>query len=299
MPDWSDIDADPGRPRALDWDRYALEASGSWKDLLDREPAESALQEFLEQNPSFLPGGNDQLKLAGHHGTNYDAVFSQPSLRGLRRERVPDFMWINASSAEWTPVCIEIERPAKKWFTKDGNPTAALTQARTQLNEWQAWFDQAPNVMIFRSSYLEDRFRHRVLRPVYVLAFGRHKEFELPNGVHKDPQALLAVRSNLQRPDESYMSLDSLKPSKSLSNAVTLKMGPAGPELFAIPPTFETGPAMADLARRFRDPAAALARTSGWPAGRQSYVATRWSHWQAVADQGDDMVINPLLPYAE
>jgi hypothetical protein len=38
-------------------------------------------------------------------------------------------MWITRATALITPVCIEIERPGKRWLTGKGRPTAELTQA--------------------------------------------------------------------------------------------------------------------------------------------------------------------------
>lgn len=301
MPDWvNELDTNPRRPRALPWEDYASRAVEDWLSLLDRDPHEAHLHGFLETNPSFIPGGEDRLPVGGHHGARWQAVYSQPPMRGLRRDRIPDFIWLNRNSAELTPVCVELERSGKHWFKANSTvPTAPFTQARDQLHQWQAWFATAPNEAIFREVYYENAWPHRALRPVYVLAYGRHQEFERPNERHDDPHSLLRHRSAMQGAREQFMSLDSLGPSKGLSNAVTLKMTAQGATLFAVPPTFETGPAMRSLAARFRDPSPALARTTGWLPGRREYVLERWLFWQKIADARHDGSPEPLDPGSE
>lgn len=299
MPQWDDIDQDGDRPQAVAWDEYAPKALSYWQRLLEEDAPEHELQSFLERNPCFLPGGDDKLKGGGHHGAQYDTVFSQAPLEGLGPDRVPDFMWVNATSASWIPVCIEIERAGKQWFNKDRTPTAHLTQARSQLAEWRAWFREGPNQTIFRRRYLQDRYPHRSLEPLFVLLYGRRKEFESPHSRHTNPEGLVPLRAAMKLADEEVRTLDSLTPNPALPNAVTLKMTANGPVLWAIPSIFRTGPGMADLASKFRNPDQALARTKNWPEGRREYVARRWHHWREVSDSHDDMAINPLLPRYE
>jgi hypothetical protein len=77
---------------------------------------------------AFSPGEGGDRSVGGHHGAFPNAVISKPELPGLRRP-VPDFMWITKVSGLVYPVMIEIETPAKKWFTAAGIQTHALSQA--------------------------------------------------------------------------------------------------------------------------------------------------------------------------
>src|SRR4051812_10304100 len=65
MPSWSDVDQDVNRPKPYPWDEYVSKSLSRWHQLLDQDPAERQLQEFLERNPCFLPGGEDRLPIGG------------------------------------------------------------------------------------------------------------------------------------------------------------------------------------------------------------------------------------------
>ncbi len=92
------------------------------------------------------------------------ALFRLPELRGQGRSFRPDFMWVTRSSSLITPILIEIEKPTKKWFKKDGRPTERFTQAHDQLNDWRGWFAHPENQTIFRNQYLfHERYENRQL----------------------------------------------------------------------------------------------------------------------------------------
>src|SRR5690606_37232206 len=98
-----------------------------YAELLSREPDERAVQKFLEQNPSMVPGAWTPGAGSGH-GPLYDALISQPPLHGFNA-RVPDFMWLSHNSSAWFPAMIEIERPDKLVYTAAEVPTSFFTQA--------------------------------------------------------------------------------------------------------------------------------------------------------------------------
>lgn len=168
-------DANPDRPLALAWQSYSDNVRSDWFSLLAREPEEDEVQEFLELHPAMVPGGSGDVGPGGHHGSDLGVVFRQPRLKGAGRDFGPDFMWVTRSSSLITPILIEIEKPGKKWFRKDGRPTQHFTEAHDQLRDWRNWFATDGNPPIFRDQFLflGDRHRNRALEPQFVLIYGR------------------------------------------------------------------------------------------------------------------------------
>src|SRR3984957_2362503 len=147
-------DTDKTRPMAIAWETYYDKVLGEWYSLLSDEPEEEAVQNFLELHPSMVPGGSGDVGPGGHHGAAIGAVFRRPKLIGEGRTFEPDFMWVTRSSGLITPILIEIEKPTKRWFRKDGRPTSQFTEAHDQLNDWRAWFAREGNKSVFRQTFL-------------------------------------------------------------------------------------------------------------------------------------------------
>ena len=124
-------DTNPDRPKAMAWDVYEPTVSSDWQNALERED-EKALQTCIERHPCLLPVG-----AYGNHGAWMDAVITQPPLAGFHK-RVPDFMWFESDSSTVVAVCVEIERQGKYWFNVGGTPTADLSQALDQIQEWRS-----------------------------------------------------------------------------------------------------------------------------------------------------------------
>lgn len=267
----------------MPWEQYLPWATSQWEQLLASSPAEGLVQVFLEQNPSFIPGGLGEVGPGGHQGPHLDGVFRQPELQGLGRTQIPDFMWITRSTSLVTPICIEIERPDRSWFTQAGNPTAELTHARQQITRWRSWFGESANQEIFESRYLQHQYNNRELRPVYLLVYGRRSEFDKATSPHRDPDALRKVRDRAAGPDEQFMTFDSLAPRPDYRDFVTLTMTTFGPEVHTVPPTFTTGPVTMDLAAAVADAEPAIRRTAAWSEDRKDYVVQRWNHWKQAA----------------
>lgn len=269
------------RPRAMSWIDYETWLSREWKGLLASDPEERAVHRFLEDHPVLLPGGLGDIGPGGHHGPELGGVFSEPPLHGLARNRRPDFMWVTRSTSLITPVCIEIEKPSKRWFTKDGRPTSELTQALDQLTDWKVWFSEPENQSIFRKTYLRGQYDDRQLLPQYVLIYGRAEEFDSFE-YHTRPDRLRKKRDYMRRPDESFMTFDSLEPKQERAELTTLAMTSDGPQLLAIPPTLTTGPFTGYVATELRSPHAAVARNTLLSDQRKGHVVERWLHWQSV-----------------
>jgi hypothetical protein len=265
-----------------------------WQELLASNPPERKVQDFLEAHPVLLPGAIGDIGPGGHHGPEVDGVFREPPLKGLAKIRRPDFMWVTHSTSLITPICIEIERPNKRWFTGTGLPTAELTQAMDQLIDWKVWFSEPENQSIFRKTYVQEEWGDRQLLPQYLLIFGRAREFAVTGG-HRRPDRLRKKRDFMLRENEYFMTFDSLRPRRELEDFVTLSMTADGPELWAVPPSFSTGPPTVDLARWVRnDVRNAFNKTGMWSDARKAHVIERWLHWQQVADAKDDITFRSL-----
>ncbi|MCF3123598.1 DUF4263 domain-containing protein [Streptomyces arenae] len=282
-------DKDPLRPMPLSWDQYSDMALAEWYKLLSQDPEEDEVQSFLELHPSMIPGGSGDIGPGGHHGSDAGAVFRRPKLIGEGRTFEPDFMWITRSSGLITPILIEIEKPSKRWFRKDGRPTSQFVEAHDQLNDWRSWFSREGNQAIFRNTFLflGEKYRNRPLKPQYVLIYGRESEFGFGGG-HVNPDQLRYKRDQQRGEDESFMTFDSLRPRYDHSNSMTLSMKASGPELYAFSPVYGTGTHTGAEALVLGDPKAALSRSVMMTDERRSYLAKRWNYWQDHQRQEDD-----------
>ncbi|MGH3870478.1 MAG: Shedu anti-phage system protein SduA domain-containing protein [Pseudonocardiaceae bacterium] len=289
-------DLRPDRPPPIPWSEYESWLLDLWAELLASDPLEPQVQTFLEAHPALLPGGNGDIGPGGHHGSEYEAVYAEPPLHGLPRDRRPDFMWVTRSTSLITPICIEIERPRKRWFNQSGTPTKELTQALDQLVQWKVWFSEPENQAIFWKTYLRGEDRDRQLLPQYVLIFGRREEFDDRSGIHDAPRRLTKKREFMARRDEHFLTFDSLRPREDYRDSVTLKMTASGPVLHRIPPSFTTGPETRDVASAVRNPRPAIDKTELWSDERKAYVLERWSYWQKVADA--DRRLNSCQAYS-
>lgn len=264
----------------MEWNEYCRITLEKWRILLNKEPEEREVQEFLELHPSMIPGGSGDIGPGGHHGSDLGAVFRRPKLVGSGRTFEPDFMWVTRSTSLITPILIEIEKPSKKWFSGNGRPSGDFNQARDQLNDWRSWFKRDGNQILFRDEFLilDNKYKDRPIEPQFVLIYGRDSEFSHVGG-HKNPGELRYKRDQQRAPDETFITFDSLRPRFDHSNSITLTMTSNGPKLFAFSPVFGTRPGLAEGALLLGDPASALARSEILDE-RRSYLAKRWAYWQ-------------------
>ncbi|WP_404316511.1 Shedu anti-phage system protein SduA domain-containing protein [Prescottella equi] len=261
----------------MPWDQYEAEVASEWQALLASDPVESLVQKFLERNPAYLPGV-DQYG-SGHQSPQGGVLFTQPLLKGLHRDKCPDFMWIGTTSEVVTPVLIEIERPGKKWFTQVGQElTSEFHQAHGQLASWQSWFLNPENQLTFRRTYLEWMIWDLSRRPIvphYILIYGRRSELD-------DDWAgeLTHKRFSARRLNEEFMTYDRLTPNPTLKDVVTVHLNTSAKmEVRAIQPCFTTGPFTGELAARCESPEPALDAVPMWSEARRDHVRDRWSFW--------------------
>lgn len=256
-------------------DKHAKRIVAEWHALLDSEPDENKLQDFLEQYPAFLPGARGDIGNGGHHGPLYGAVIRQAPLQGLDTDRKPDFMWITRSTDLITPICIEIEKPSKRWFRQDGTQHAQFTQAQNQLSQWRSWFDSAVNVAWFRQTYLDGEFARCKLEPQFVLVHGRQKEFD-DSSVKTPPAERMGVRRSWARDREHLRTFDSLRYDHDLDSEVSMTQRADGSrEVWKIPPTYTVskyprGPML------LGDPTNAIDRSVDETKARRPSIVASW-----------------------
>jgi Domain of unknown function (DUF4263) len=278
-----DPDRDPDRPKAMSFAEYEAAVMRDWQALLASDPAEDAVQAFLELHPAMVPGGSGDIGPAGHQGSEFSAVFRVPELKGAGPSYKPDFMWITHSTARITPILIEIEKPSKRWFQQNGRPTADFRDAHDQLNEWRSWFARDANRAAFRERFLfTSPYSRGPLEPQFVLIYGRRQEFD-PGGGHAQPENLRDKRDSQRAADEEFRTFDSLRPHHFHSSSITVSMTAEGPLPFAFSPVYSTGTNVLDAARVLGDPAVAFQRSVMMTAERRAYLNKRWEYWRQVA----------------
>ena len=168
------------------------------------------------------------------------SLIAQPKLPG-QHVRIPDFMWIATHSGAWFPTLIEIEKPSKRIYNKDGTPSSHFSQARNQLNQWRSWFTSNANVEQFKEMYgIPDyMLRRRQMNLHMILVYGRRSELD-------EQPDLIRQRGSLLSGDEELMSFDRLLDpgyiDTSKKNAVTVSaMGDGRYRAKYVSPVFELG----------------------------------------------------------
>lgn len=260
----------------MSWEEYERTALESWNDLISGQHAsdERLIHEFLEKNPSFVPGAFS-FPTSGH-GPIFGGVFSKPPLMGIGI-RVPDFMWLATATDIIYPIFVEIETPAKLWFTKTGQPRAELTQARNQLVTWKQWLNKPANRMVFLDLYgIAREFKHFDIRPQFVLVYGRRAEFE------ENPE-LRGIRALQQGADEYHVTFDRLRPDYNARDYLTLKMRGTNVVAAVVPPTVRLGPAIAPSWLPVMNRPEAALRAERMSPERRRFVADRFAYWDTWA----------------
>ena len=268
-------------------DEYVEKCNQQYKELIRREPPENEIQQFLERHPSLVPGHLTPIGTSGHLPLHC-ALITQPELPGLKSYR-PDFMWIATHSGAWFPTLIEIEKPGKKIFTKAGRPTSQFTEARNQLAQWRSWFNNPTNARHFTDSYgIPDYMQRRAMHLHMILIYGRRAEFE------EDPTLTKLRDSQLNGHDEELISFDRLHADASMADAITIRaISPRKYRAVWVPPTFATGP---DLAERFlhvEGIAEAIDQNPEISKERKQFLKRRIPYWKDWAPTSGGTIIGP------
>ncbi len=271
------IEKSPDSPIA--WERYSALVLKEWRKLLSSEDAnsEGRIQAFLEQHPCMLPGADGLMGDTSSDCPFRCAVISQPVLPSYEK-RIPDFMWMAGNSMYNYPVLIEIESPTKKWFVRTRKQSEDLTQAIDQLKEWKMWFTKAHNVQAFKEFYRlpDDFIGRRILKPVYILIYGRREE------ATKEPH-LAEKRSFLAGDDEFLMTFDRLAPNTKLENMMCVSVKKEGYRAISIPPTLKLFPHEAKCHSVIKGKAQAIKGTPLLSPARKRFLTRRFTYWDRWA----------------
>lgn len=111
--------------------RNPAEVSNEFEELLNSKPSEQKIQDFFESNPRYLPNAGFY-----HNGVRGSVVISKLP---LHNDFITDFAYMSENSQTILVVCLEIERPDKKIFRRDGHFTVDFHQARQQIVDWNYW----------------------------------------------------------------------------------------------------------------------------------------------------------------
>jgi hypothetical protein len=130
------------------------------KDLINTAQDERPVQAYLEQNLGLL------IQLVSCGPRAY--VLPQPRLGS---EYIPDFAvgCLSSGGIYWT--LIELENPNFEVLTRQGQPTAKLTHAIQQINDWRIWLRD-------NSQYAQNELGYRDLNAEFnaTIVIGRRKE---------------------------------------------------------------------------------------------------------------------------
>jgi hypothetical protein len=258
----------PSPPPPMDWPKYRAIILENWSRLLSSDASEGAVQRFLERHPCLLPGQFGPI--GSGHGPFPPAIISQPALPDFTR-KLPDFMWIARDSLTIYPILIEIEAPAKRWFSNSGVQTADLTRALNQLAEWKAWFQRPLNAGRFHEYYRIPNDL-RSLKPLYALIYGRRSEATRTS-------ELRDKRLHLAREDEHLMTYDRLEPRHDARNYFCVKIDKDGYRAITVPPTMKLGPLSACDHALIRAKEEATQDSPYLSESRRQFLIDRFPYW--------------------
>lgn len=264
-------------PKEVQWAEYYSEAMDQYSDLL-KEPdnSEKAFQEFFEKNPAFVPGALG-INCFGGHDPYMDALISQPELGTVVR-RKPDFLWLAQNSLKFTPVFVEIERPDKKMFTKDGIPNSKFNQAMHQIHEWQGILNNAVNRQAFYKAFsIPADMQEKEFEPQFVLVYGRREEYE--NDSH-----LQNIRASNESAGVHIMSFDRLAAVFQYKQFVSCRVEQGKYRVLHIPPTFRYQADRVDILARYEGFKNAINRMEGISEDRKQFLHNRFPYWISKKD---------------
>lgn len=281
-------------PPSMNWEEYEARTKREWEKLLNMGQgiSEKEIQNFLETHPSMIPGAFGLAFTSGHYPFP-GAVISQPILKGLGTKR-PDFMWLAMDSGTFYPVLVEIEKPAKKWFTNSGVPSKDLTQARDQIASWKQWFSMPENNLMFRKMYQLDllpELARKAIHPVYVLIYGRRKELQ-------DRPMLSSKRDQLKTHDEYLMTFDRISPDSNarelMCASLVEKNGEFIYKAISVPPTIKLGTPLDKYRLIIRDREDAIERNDWITKARKEFLLQRLSYWDDYANKEGGLRATPM-----
>ncbi len=259
-------------PKQINWDEYNLKVSSEYNKLLEEHAdSEKVFQEFFERNPCYLPGGLELFGQSGHYPYMHTLI-SQPDI-GIVNTRRPDFLWLANDSLTFTPVFIEIEKPSKKMFNKDGNTTAEFNQALGQIKQWKYILNDANNILAFYEKFnIPLDLRKREFKPQFLLVYGRRKEYE-------GNELLTGIRAEQRNGNVDIMSYDRLRPLSDYKQFICCKVQNTDYKVMNIPPTFRYRADCAEELLKMQGFYEQIDNMKNTSEERKEFLKSRYQYW--------------------
>lgn len=277
-------------PPHISVDRYAEWCTEKFRELLLSDPEEPEIQEFLERHPWLVPGHATPGSPSGHFPLHCSLI-ARPRLPG-QRVRVPDFMWIATHTGAWYPTLIEIEKPSKRIYIKNGSTSSDFSQAQNQLNQWRSWFTIDANVAQFKEMYgMPGYMLGRQMKLHMILVYGRRSELvEQPD--------LARQRGSLLPGDAELMSFDRLLDPQyidtRMKDAVTVRAtGDGRYRAKYVPPVFGVGPYLAGRLLVINGLEEAIEENPDISNERKKFLQQRIPYWKSWASTPNRGIIRP------
>ena len=129
--------------------------------LINRpDVSEEEVHQFLVEYPVFIPAWFPY----------ENTIFSKLK---LGNQHTVDFAHARTNTPGATWHLIEIEKPQDQLFTKAGNPTAKLTHAMRQLQDWYGWFIEERDFVFRRFPHQSFMREAGLWKPELWLVIGR------------------------------------------------------------------------------------------------------------------------------
>ncbi|WP_165822592.1 Shedu anti-phage system protein SduA domain-containing protein [Paenibacillus montanisoli] len=267
-------------PKEIVWEEYEKVSIQEYYKLLESSSDnEAAFQLFFEENPSYVPGALELFGQSGHY-PHMHTLISQPQIGGPFK-RSPDFLWLANDSLTFTPVFIEIEKPAKVMYTKGGDMRAEFSQAIGQIYEWQTILNKPTNQLLFFDFFnIPQSLRERDFKPQFLLVYGRRDEYETN-------ELLRGKRAAVRKDNIDIMSFDRLRPIRDYYEFTSSQVRNKEYWIKNIPPTFRYRPDCAKelvSAKGFQEAILHMRHTSE---ARKEFLNNRYSYWSEYGGLSD------------
>ncbi|WP_194540459.1 Shedu anti-phage system protein SduA domain-containing protein [Paenibacillus sp. JZ16] len=259
-------------PKEVTWEEYEKVTLKEYFDLLESSSNdENAFQLFFEENPAYLPGALELFGQSGHY-PHMHTLISQPKIGGPF-SRIPDFLWLANDSLTFAPVFIEIEKPSKAMYTKDGSISSAFSQAIGQIYEWQTILNNPLNQLLFFDFFnIPQRLRQKYFNPQFLLIYGRRAEYD-------NNELLSGKRAAVRKDNIDIVSFDRLRPIRDYYQFTSSKVRNKEYIIKNIAPTFRYRADCAEelvLAKGFKEAIMNMKHTS---VARKEFLNMRYEYW--------------------
>lgn len=271
-------------PKEINWDRYEETIISEFNNLLDtKSDDERNFQCFFENNPCFLPGALELFGQSGHYPYMH-TIISQPNIGGAFK-RIPDFVWLANNSLNFTPVFIEIEKPSKKMFNKNGDFSADFSQAIGQIYEWKSILSKQVNQLMFYDFFdIPKELQDKTFEPQYLLIYGRRNEYE-------NNEFLTGKRAAIAQDKIAIYSYDRLKPIRDYYQFISCKMHNKKYTVLSITPTFKYRADCAEELVKFTDFIDVINQMQHTEYERKEFLKSRYNYWCDFAKTSSNEVI--------